>query len=63
MSASALEIVIAFASQVKILKRAKIQISHADDEDEEEDDVGSHKYRIRLPQSPEQRQAVMSFAA
>ncbi|KAF6824187.1 hypothetical protein CMUS01_10346 [Colletotrichum musicola] len=58
----ALEIVIAFASQVKILKRAKILISHADDEDEE-DDVGSHKYRIRLPQSPEQRQAVMSVAA
>ncbi|KAF6816432.1 hypothetical protein CPLU01_13859 [Colletotrichum plurivorum] len=58
----ALEIVIAFASQVKILKRAKIQISHADDEDEE-DDMGSHKYRIRLPQSPEQRQAIMSLAA
>ncbi|KAF6811030.1 hypothetical protein CSOJ01_05954 [Colletotrichum sojae] len=58
----ALEIVIAFASQVKILKRAKIQISHADDEDDE-DDVGSHKYRIRLPQSPEQRQAAMSVAA
>lgn len=60
---SAFDIIIVFAGQVNILKRAKIQISYADGDDEdEEDDVGSRKYRIRLPQTPEQRHA-MSVAA
>ncbi|KAF9876175.1 hypothetical protein CkaCkLH20_06118 [Colletotrichum karsti] len=56
-----LEIIIAFAQHFTILKRARIQISY--DEDESEDGLGSHKYRIRLPQSPERGQAPISVYA
>ncbi|KAK6223760.1 hypothetical protein QIS74_03704 [Colletotrichum tabaci] len=51
---------IAIAQQFAILKSAKIQIMWDEDE---ETDLGSHKYRIRLPQSPEQRHAAMSVTA
>lgn len=53
-----LEVVIAIAQQFAILKRAKIQISYDEDGND-----GSHKYRIRLPQSPERGQAPMSVAS
>ncbi|GKT46435.1 uncharacterized protein ColSpa_06616 [Colletotrichum spaethianum] len=52
--------VIAIAAQFAILKRAKVQIMW---DTNKEDDIGSHKYRIQLPQSPEQRHATMSVAA
>ncbi|KAK1978209.1 hypothetical protein LZ30DRAFT_784329 [Colletotrichum cereale] len=56
-----LEGVIALAQQFAVLRRGRIQVVW--DEGEEEDDLGSHKYRIRLPQSPEQRHATMSVTA
>ncbi|GKT86242.1 hypothetical protein CT0861_06414 [Colletotrichum tofieldiae] len=51
---------IAVAEQFAIFKRAKVQVMWDTDE---EDDLASHKYRIRLPQHPEQRHATMSVAA
>ncbi|KAK2014335.1 hypothetical protein LZ32DRAFT_603697 [Colletotrichum eremochloae] len=56
-----LEGAIALAQQFAVLMRGRIQVVW--DAGEEEDDLGSHKYRIRLPQSPEQRHATMSVAA
>ncbi|KAK2060700.1 hypothetical protein LY76DRAFT_509476 [Colletotrichum caudatum] len=53
--------VIALAQQFAVFWRGRIQVVW--DAGEEEDDLGSHKYRIRLPQSPEQRHATMSVAA
>ncbi|KXH65464.1 hypothetical protein CSAL01_10645 [Colletotrichum salicis] len=55
-----LEAVIAIAQQFSILRRAKVQVLWDEDD---EDDLGSHKYRIRLPQTPEQRHAPMSVSA
>lgn len=55
-----LEAVIAIAQQFSILRRAKVQVLWDEDD---EDDQGSHKYRIRLPQAPEQRHAPMSVSA
>ncbi|KAI3545793.1 hypothetical protein CSPX01_04717 [Colletotrichum filicis] len=55
-----LEAVIAIAQQFSILRRAKVQVLWDEDD---EDDLGSHKYRIRLPQAPEQRHAPMSVSA
>ncbi|KAK1728612.1 uncharacterized protein BDZ83DRAFT_648564 [Colletotrichum acutatum] len=57
---SVLEAVIAIAQQFSILRRAKVQVLWDEDD---EDDLGSHKYRIRLPQAPEQRHAPMSVSA
>ncbi|TQN68205.1 hypothetical protein CSHISOI_07253 [Colletotrichum shisoi] len=51
---------IAIAQQFAILKSANIQIMWDEDE---ETDLGSYKYRIRLPQSPEQRHTAMSVTA
>ncbi|KAJ5010183.1 hypothetical protein K4K57_007573 [Colletotrichum sp. SAR 10_99] len=54
------EFVIAVAQQITLLKRARIRISHDEEGDE---DAGSHKYRIRLPESPERGRPAMSVAA
>ncbi|OHW97421.1 hypothetical protein CSPAE12_03995 [Colletotrichum incanum] len=54
------DFVIALAEQFAIFKRAKVQVMWDTDE---EDDLGSHKYRIRLPPHPEQRHATLSIAA
>ncbi|OHE91318.1 hypothetical protein CORC01_13391 [Colletotrichum orchidophilum] len=55
-----LEAVIAIAQQFSILRRAKVQVLWDEDD---EDDLGLHKYRIRLPQAPEQRHAPMSISS
>ncbi|KAL0941924.1 uncharacterized protein CTRU02_204688 [Colletotrichum truncatum] len=55
-----LEIIIAVAQQFTILKRAKIHVSY---DEEEEDDIASPKYRIRLPQTPDRAHPAMSVAA
>ncbi|KAK1993340.1 hypothetical protein LX36DRAFT_257791 [Colletotrichum falcatum] len=56
-----LEGVIALAEQFSVLRRGRIQVMW--DAGEEAEDLSSHKYRIRLPQSPEQRHTTMSVAA
>ncbi|KAH0420586.1 hypothetical protein CcaCcLH18_13936 [Colletotrichum camelliae] len=60
MVVASFEFVIAVAQQVPLLKRARIRISHDEEGDE---DAGSHKYRIRLPESPERGRPAMSVAS